>query len=220
MSIDKQEEIAWSHFLSQHQNSQNMEGFVKPFFAPMTTLANSLDRMTFEDDIEASSGARLDLVGSIVGATRFFPQGISLAFFGFISQPSGRAFGVARMRHEDDAITQSYTAGDVEYRTLIKTKIALNNGHGTAPEIARAAKIAFNAPVVSARDAGEAHIELWVGRIPSLDEGLGKIIPDYLPKLAGVSMNIVFWSPSLPFGFISNKHFGFGVGIMARTPLS
>lgn len=220
MARDSESDIAWGHFLSQHKNSPNIENFVRPFYVPMTDIAKTLDGLTTALDLDKATGQRLDLIGSIVGANRYFPQGVTLAYFGFITQPAGRAFGKARMRHESDPLTESYTAGDEEYKTIIKAKIALNNGHGTAGEISEAAKTAFRAPVVSARDAGTASIDLWVGRIPSQDEGLGRVIPDYLPRAAGVSINIVFWSPLLPFGFSSNGHFGFGIGIMARTPIS
>jgi hypothetical protein len=213
-------EIAWGNFKRQHSEDINMEAFVKSLYAPLDSLGQALEAMKSLTDINQASGQRLDLIGSIVGADRYLPQGITLAFFGFISQPSGRGFGKARMRSQNEGTTESYTAADAEFKTLIRTKIALNNGHGTAPEIEAAAKLAFNAPVVSARDAGDASIDLWVGRIPSVDEGLGRVLPDYLPRAAGVSVNIIFWEPSLPFGFSNNKHFGFGVGVLARSPLS
>lgn len=220
MARETESDVAWSHFLLQHKNSPNAEGFVRPFYAPMDIIGASSDEMLMALDIDRASGSRLDLIGSIVGASRYLPQGITLAYFGFINQPSGRGFGIARMRHEGEPLTEAYNASDDEYRTIIKTKIALNNGHGTAEEIAEAAKVAFRAPVASARDAGPAAIELWVGRIPGPDEGLGRVIPEFLPRAAGVSISIVFWSPNLPFGFASNGHFGFGVGVLARTPVS
>lgn len=220
MSREPQDDIAWGNFLTQHRNARNMENFVRPFFRPMTKIAKSFDDLLSVTNIDQSTGSRLDYIGSIVGVSRFVEAGITLAFFGFSSQPSGRGFGLARMRHEKEPITASYNAPDTEFRTLIRAKIALNNGHGTAEEIAEAAKMAFRAPVVSARDKGPGHIELWVGRIPSPDEGLGRVIPEFLPRAAGVRISIVFWAPSLPFGFIENSHFGFGVGVLARTPIS
>ncbi len=214
-----QDEIAWENFLSQHKNSPKAEGFARSFFVPMNDIARSAGQLVSALNLDEASGARLDLIGSIVGASRVMEQGIVLAYFGFISQESGRGFGQARMYHDGEPLAQSYTAGDDEYRILIKTKIALNNGHGTAPEIEAAAKYAFKAPTVSARDAGPGHVELWIGRIPNINEGLGRVIPDILPRLAGVRISIVFWSPDLPFGFSNNKHFGFGVGILARAPI-
>ena len=214
-----EDEVAWSNFQAQHKNSPLAEGFARSFFVPMNAISSSLGQLTSALDIDAATGARLDLIGSIVGASRYMPQGITLAYFGFVTQASGRGFGQARIRLDGEPLAQSYTAADEEYRVLIKTKIALNNGHGTAPEIEAAAKYAFRAPTVSARDAGPAHVELWVGRIPSINEGLGRVIPDILPRAAGVRISIVFWEPSLAFGFRENKHFGFGVGILARTPI-
>lgn len=220
MARESQEDIAWGHFLQQHQNSPRAEAFAKSFYGPVTELAKVADDFVNLLDIDKSSGRHLDLIGSIVGASRILSEGITLAYFGFASQPSGRGFNKARMRTEGDPLTQSYEAPDTEYRTLIKAKIALNNAHGTATEIAEAAKIAFRAPTASARDAGMGAIELWVGRIPSVDEALGRVIPGFLPRAAGISISIVFWEPSLPFGFANFNHFGFGVGVMSRTPSS
>lgn len=218
MTRPPEDDVAWGYFLPQHRNSVNAENFARSFFTPLNELARSLEDLLSALDLENASGERLDLIGSIVGASRYMPQGITLAYFGFAHQPAGRGFGRARMRHEGEPLTQSYTANDQEFKVLIRLKIMLNNGHGTAPEIAAAAKFAFRAPTASARDAGPGKIELWVGRIPSQDEGLGRVIPDMLPRLAGVSINIIFWEPLLPFGFANNGHFGFGVGVLARTP--
>lgn len=219
MASVPQDQVAWDNFLSQHKNSPVAEGFARSFFVPMNDIARSLEQLTLALDIDAAEGARLDLIGSIVGASRYMPQGITLAYFGFVTQVSGRGFGQARMYHDSEPLSQAYTAGDDEYRVLIKTKIALNNGHGTAAEIEAAARYAFRAPTASARDAGPAHVELWVGRIPSVNEGLGRVIPDILPRAAGVRISIVFWNPELAFGFRNNNHFGFGVGILARNPI-
>lgn len=219
MATLPQDEIAWDKFLSQHKNSPQAEGFARSFFMPMNAISSSLEQLTRALDLDSAQGARLDLIGSIVGASRYMPQGITLAYFGFVTQASGRGFGQARMYHDGEALAQSYTAGDEEYRILIKTKIALNNGHGTAKEIEDAARYAFRAPTASARDAGPGHVELWIGRIPNINEGLGRVIPDILPRAAGVRISLVFWNPELPFGFKNNNHFGFGVGILARNPI-
>ncbi len=220
MAIIDDSEVAWDNFLRQHKNSPKAEAFVKSIYAPTISFNISAERLKTATDVDKATGGRLDAIGSIVGVSRYLSQGITLAFFGFRNQPSGRGFGQARMRYEGEAITQAYEANDIEYRSLIKAKIALNNSHGTAPELEQAAMTAFRAPVCSARDAGNASINLWVGRIPSVDEGLGRVIPDFLPRPAGVKINIVFWNPSLPFGFKSNNHFGFGIGVLARTPQS
>lgn len=219
MASSSQDDIAWENFLSQHKNSPQAEGFVRSFFVPMNEIARTAEELVTALNIDAAEGARLDLIGSIVGASRYMAQGITLAYFGFVSQASGRGFGQARMYHDNEPLAQAYTAGDDEYRILIRTKIALNNGHGTAKEIEYAAKYAFNSPTASARDAGTCAVELWIGRIPNINEGLGRVIPDILPRAAGVKISIVFWNPDLPFGFINNNHFGFGVGVLARQPI-
>lgn len=72
-----QAEIAWQNFLWQHHKSANAENFVKPFYLPFEYAVNSGTQLLSALDLEGAEGARLDLIGSIVGASRYLPQGIT-----------------------------------------------------------------------------------------------------------------------------------------------
>jgi hypothetical protein len=215
-----QDEVAWSHVLRQHANKPKTEGFFRAFYPPLTGAASALDGLVGDKGLDTAYGPHLDLIGSIVGITRDIPNGVYIAFFGFQSQPAGRAFGVARMRHDGEPIATSYTAADEEYRTMIRAKIALNNGHGTASEIAAALRRAFDVDLVSVRDGEPGVIEAWIGRIPSADDTTEALVDPLLPRAAGVRINYHYYTPAF-FGFEGQPGAtGFNQGAMARASSS
>ena len=218
MARTPQGDIAWGHVLEQHRRSPNAEGFFRAFYDPLTGLASGLDDLSLALVLDQAEGERLDLIGSIVGLGRELPTGITLLYFGFANQASGRGFGQARMRREREPIAATYTAPDVEFRAMIRAKIALNNGRGTAPELEAAGRTAFRWPHVSVRDAGPAHFELWIGREPEIGEVASATLSPLLPRGAGIGMSIGRQAVVLFFGFREQNLAGFGVGILARTP--
>ncbi len=200
MTRDAQDDIAWGHVLRQHVGRTQTEGFLRSFYPPLTAVSASLDQMRDKRSLDELSGEQLDLVGSIVGISRDLPNGIYLAYFGYAEQPAGRAYGEARYRADGDPTASSYTAPDAEYRSLIRAKISLNNGHGTAPEIVAAVRHVYQVDDVSARDGAPGVIELWIGMIPSADDQREYLIEPLLPRAAGVRVNITFYTPEY-FGY-------------------
>ena len=97
-------DVAWGHFLAQHKGKPVLEAFVRALYAPIAPLADSLVGLRTALDLDRAEGARLDLIGSIVGVSRHIPQGIVLSYFGFQSQPAGRGFGQARLRREGEPV--------------------------------------------------------------------------------------------------------------------
>lgn len=211
-------DVAWGNMLSQHHGKPVTEGFVRGFFGPMSSAAEALDSLRSALDLDQATGGRLDAIGTIVGVSREVPNGTYLAYFGFASQPAGRGFGQARMRRRGDPVAQTYTMPDAEYRSVIRTKIALNNGHGTATEIADALRAAFKTPTVSVRDQAPGVARCWIGRVPTANEIIATVIPSLLPRLGGVRLEFLFYDADRVFGFRGQPGVaGFGAGIMTRT---
>jgi hypothetical protein len=200
MAREQQGDIAWSHILRQHVGKPKTEGFVRAFYGPLTAAASALDALGSDRTLDGAEGARLDLIGSIVGVARDVPVGLYLAYFGYAEQPAGRAYGVARYRADGEATAQSYTAPDEEYRAMIRAKIALNNGHGTAAEIVAAVRHVFKTDLVSVRDTGPGAFAIWVGIIPSPDDQREFLIRDLLPRAAGVRFTFNYFTPQF-FGY-------------------
>lgn len=212
-----QGEIAWSHVLRQHSDRKATEGFFKGFYAPLTGAANALDDLSLALVLDTAAGGRLDLIASIVGASRDVAEGVTIPLFGFDGYPASLGFGEGRLRFDGEPVAATYVMPDAEFRVVIRAKIALNNSRGTAPEIEAAARVAYSAPTVSVRDAGPAHCEVWVGRIVPDTDPLFRAVPRLLGRPAGVGLSVVFFDKLTPFGFEGYPDaFGFGFGVLSR----
>lgn len=180
-------EVAWSHFLAQHVGKLYTESFVKAFYPPLDYLDSAQQQLYTLRWLETAQGVQLDGIGYIVGQSRVLESSVYVPFFGFITQPAGRAFGVARMRRKGEPYADSATMGDADYRAMIRVKIGLNNSHGTTEDIIKAVEGILGVTDVEVRDMGNANARLYVG-------GTLIVFPDYreellksiLPKAAGV----------------------------------
>lgn len=212
-----QGEIAWSHVLRQHSGKAATEGFFRGFYDPLTGAANACDDLSLALVLDQATGDRLDLIASIVGASRAVAEGISLPLFGFDGYSGSLGFGEGRLRFEGEPVGETYVMTDADFRTVIRAKIALNNARGTAPEIEAAARVAFSAPTVSVRDAGTAHCVAWVGRIVPESDPLFRTVPKLLGRAAGIGIDVVFFDHATPWGFDGYfDTFGFPFGVLSR----
>ncbi len=210
-------EIAWGHVLSQHRDDPGSEGFFKGFYAPLTGAANALDDLTLALILDNAEGKRLDLIGSIVGASRGVAEGVKLPFFGFRGYAETLPFKVGRLRRSGEPTATTYVLPDNEYRITIRAKIALNNARGTGPEIEAAARVAYRAPRATAIDTGNASVNLRIGRAVPESDPLFRTLPKLMGRAAGVRLNVTFEDAVLPFGFRGFAGtFGFGIGALSR----
>lgn len=163
-------------------------------------------------------GRQLDGIGEIVGLAREIDEVVSTSFFGFIGQPGITGFGGARLRRTyEKAVSGSTTLQDPEYRKLLYWKIAVNNGHGTTPEIAASLKAIFDLEKVVIQNAGNAKIRIWLSAYPTINDTLLANAKRWVPSLAGVGITVITGSTGLPFGFSNQGLYGFGVGTLARN---
>lgn len=214
-------EIAWSHFLAQHVNKANTENFVKAFYQPLNFLDKALNDLYTKRWIDTAEGQQLDGIGSIVGRSREVPNSVYLPFFGFWSQPSGRGFGQARMRHKREPYATSMYLADADYRVALHLKIALNNGHGTAEEMMYAVNTSLGVRGTRVIDYGNANARIYIDDFILPNDARYSILLDNLAKAAGVKLWPFFVDADHTFGFL-NQHiyYGFGIGILARSPES
>lgn len=211
-----QEDVAWGHWLIQFEGKETAHSIVTAIHKPMTTLWAACGDVLNKRGVDTAEGKQLDGVGEIVGVTREIPNSIFLSFFGFKSQPAGKGFGKARMRHKDDPYAGSTLAPDLEYRDMIRAKIRLNNSFGSAEDITEAAKQIFKAPAAYVSDSGNAVAKLWIGRVPNDQETPYAFYEKLIPRLGGVRLVPVFYSANTTFGFSNQGFKGFGVGVLSR----
>lgn len=214
-------EVAWNNFLAQHIGKENTENFVTSFYPPMDYLDQALFDCYVKRWIETSVGAQLDGVGSIVGQSRRIPNSTYFAFFGFQSQISGRAFGVARLRKKREPWAESAILGDDDYRVTIRLKIALNNGHGTAEELIYAFNTSLRVTRTRVDDFGDANARVYINDFIMSNDIRSTILDYMLPKSGGVKLKPYFVDADYTFGFKNQVlYYGFGIGILARMPSS
>jgi hypothetical protein len=212
-------DIAWSHFLAQHVNKSNTENFVKAFYQPFNVLDKALNDLYTKRWLDIAEGVQLDGIGSIVGITREVPNSVYLPFFGFTSQPSGRGFGEARMRRRREPYATSNFLGDEDYRIALHSKIALNNGHGTAEELMYAVNTALRVTGTRVLDVGNGNARIYINDFILPNDPRYSILLDNLAKAGGVKLWPYFVDVDFTFGFLNQQiYYGFGIGILARSP--
>lgn len=219
MSLDLTQDhgaVAWSHWLAQFPDGSRLEALVRALIQPMNGTEAALLQLLNDRWLDVAIGKQLDGIGDIVGLPRTISDVVYVQFFGFLNQPGIGGFGVGRMRRAyESAIGGSTTLLDPEYRRLLYWKIAINNGHGTTPEIIAALKPILDVTRVVVQDRGNAKIAVWVNRLPGASDPLMVNARRWVPKAAGVGL-VLTASTDVPFGFSNQGYFGFGVGVMAR----
>lgn len=186
--------IAWNNWLAQHIGKNNTESFVRAFYPPLNLLDQAFQRMYQLRWIDSASGDQLDKAGTIVGIGREIPNSIFFEFFGFETQYAGRAFGVARLRRRGERWATSTTLTDEAYRSMIRLKVAMNNGHGTAEQIAAAVDIGLGITGTYVQDMGNASFNIVItDQSINVEDPRMNLISYVVLKPAGVQMTIQFY---------------------------
>ncbi len=208
-------DIAWGHFTGQFQKSPRLESFVKSLYQP---IGPEMLLTVFNDRwLDTAEGAQLDGIGQIVGMPRKIDNTFLIKFFGFNSQPNSGTFGEARLRREGEAtMGGSAVLMDPEYRKILYWKIAVNNGRGTAPEIAAAVKAIFDATWCSIVDAGNAKIQIVFNVTPNTNPAFLVTPLMWIPKAAGIGVELLITDEEKPFGFRHQNLYGFGEGVILQ----
>lgn len=208
--------IAWNHWPAQFNDGSRIEAIVRALIQPMNGVQLALLELLRDRWLDIAEGQQLDGIGDIVGLPRVIDDVVYVQFFGFEGQPAIATFDIGRFRRARElAVGGSTTLLDPEYRRLLYWKIAINNGHGTAPEIVAALKPILDVSQVVVQDIGNAKIAVWVNRLPGVSDPLMVNARRWVPKAAGIGLRLTA-STDQPFGFVNQGYFGFGVGVMAR----
>ncbi|SFB68398.1 Protein of unknown function [Cupriavidus sp. OV038] len=195
-------DIAWSNWLSQFKDGGDLEVLVKALLRPADGLQDALRDLHGKRSLETAEGQQLDGIGTIV----------------VLARPDNSLPGnLAHARHADASgeLGGVADAPDDLYRRLLRWKIAINNGHGTTPEISDSLEAVFGATRVIVADIGNAKIRIWMDVLPDAFPGVD--VAAYVPKLAGVGIKSISGGGAKPFGFVNQGLYGFGVGTFSRS---
>lgn len=216
---DKHSEIAWNNFTgAASSGAPRLERFVKSLYAPVDRLGEAFDDLRFKTWLDSSEGVQLDRIGDIVGQPRAVDASVVSVFFGFEEQPSVAGFESARFREEwESQLSGSSILSDEDYRRVLYWKIAVNNGHGTGPEIGRALRHVLRAEYVAVATVGPASLRVFVSRWNDGSDPLLNTAERWVPKAAGVGLQLMLGGvPSETFGFAEQGFAGFEVGRFAQ----
>ena len=172
-------------------------------------IENALLSLKEISDIDLAQGVQLDVIGDIVGVSRYIPNAVLLPFFGFDDTAGGYVFGEeenpalgARFRDEDEPYTATSVMGDPEFRLLIRAKIVKNHAIGTNEDILAGMAYIFQGTLNVVEDNGGMAIRIAVGRNLSLIEQTLVRQLDLLPRPNGVQISSLV-------SFQANQFFGF-----------
>lgn len=183
---------------SEHQKP-NFLATITALVQPAVDQQNMLATMPGLFDLDNAVGDQLDTVGAWVGISRYIPNAIQLAYFGFDVTANGQPFGEegqpaigARFYDEGEPVASSSVLADPEYRFVIRAKIAKNNTKGTNDDFLSSLSFLFSTPgttvPVILDDPGTMHIGIAVGRPVTYLEKLLISEVDILPRPAGVQL--------------------------------
>ena len=193
-------DLAWDSFKVQHAGKPRTEAFVRSFYGPLDALQDASQALLDQRGPLTAQGVQLDGVGQIVGIGRQVDEAVFGAFFGFQEQTAGRAFGVARIRRDGEPWASSDTLNDDDYRKRILLKIALNNAHGTARDIAIAVRAAYGPGIkVTVADAAAvATVHVFIGFVFPEADPTWRLATELLPRAGGVTVIPLFYDPADP----------------------
>ena len=176
-----------------------------------------LDSFTDEFDLDTATGARLDIIGRIVGIRRTVPFVVPKIAFGFDENVSARGFDdkfspLADRAPFQDKFERAYTSlqlDDTAYRFFIRARIAKNVG---GPYLADDQGLAIQEVVGTLFD-GLAYVldkkdmtmTLYVSPQYNLDNLRAILRLALLPKPQGVRYAVIVQAdPGETFGFADN----------------
>lgn len=187
MDIEQRHDaVAWSHWLAQFRHSPKIEALVRSLYWGANEAAKAAAAMYLERWIDTARGAQLDGIGDIVGQARIVMSG-KVPFFGFEGQSNSATFGQARFRRGPEAdLGQKTELLDAEYRNVLRWKIAVNRGTGTAPDVAAAINAVFDTEGTKIEDMGDAKIRIIVDVRIDPDNPIVENKDRWVPVAAGV----------------------------------
>ena len=212
MIINWRKDEAYDHIVSQLHEQPNYEKLMMWIADPHDNIAEIMQFISTLN-VYTARGFWLDLIGTIVGQSRFITTLIQYQYFGFAEglqdpkiEPSIGGFGFP-------FFDPKYTVGettrlnDDDYRLLIMARVARNVGKVNLPSITLSLQNMFETQEVSALNKGIASYYVIIRA--DVSEIFKKIIKtiDILPRAAGVGIDGAYIAPP------DTKFFGFAEGL-------
>ena len=194
--------VAWSNWTAQFQQSQRLRSLVLALVQPMTTLQGALRQLRDDRWLDTAVGRQLDGLGELLDRPRQISNTRAIWHFGFQGQPNIGGFGEFPMYRSGSGLyTGGSTLDDDNYRRLLRWKVLVDSGFGTAPQIEAALRVLFDVTRIAVEDIGTARIRIHIGRKPTEDDFFLGNVGQWVPSAAGVALEFRTYEPDEPFEF-------------------
>lgn len=214
--------------------------FVASLSVVLQTLIVAGDALALADasyDLDAATGAQLDVLGEWIGRSRQIPVLVQAPWFEF--DRSGRGFDQAQWKDSDVLLNSIVTLDDETYRRLLRAKIVANEQPGTLAGIQAALDMFFSGSGgATAIFAEEVNLAFSPGAAPPVaPRDIRIVVSGALPPIldleilrqelipvrqmaADFDVLVTTVDGSAVFGFDVNNDFigGFDAGVWAASP--
>ncbi len=188
--------LAQSRTITQYRESAKFQAFIRATLAQMNELESLAWSVLDQLDVDQAEGINLDVLGELVGVSRYVPESLQLAFFGFADTPGAAGFGEsgradlgARFIEAGEPATGTSYLGDPEFRLLIRARVAKNHARGTVSDAYGSLAYLFGGVPSVIEDSGRMAFGVSIGRPLTLIERQMIRRFDLLPRPAGVEID-------------------------------
>lgn len=167
--------------------------------------------------VDDAEGVNLDLVGKHVGQSRILSDFHAKELFGFQNAENALGFNVGTWYRAQDSLKNDVRLNDIDYRFLIKCRIAKNYQLGTIDDVSSMLAFVFGSQSV-AYDNFDMSISVLIEstKLTAFKRYVIKKM-DILPRPVGVNINFYLAMPANAFGFHGAPNaLGFNTGIFTR----
>lgn len=187
--------LGLSRVTSEYKSAPDFNAYLTALLVPMNNIETAGQAIEASIDIDTAVGTQLDLLGRLVGISRYVPNGYPLPFFGFTDTPEGLTYGDevvgggGKFYEENTNNLTTWSLGDTLYRQFLRARILRNNSTGTTENIIAVLKVIFPNDGIIVRDvAGQLRIQVGINRAATVSEIVTLSYNGIFPKPAGVAI--------------------------------
>lgn len=191
MIINWRKDEAYDHIVSQLHDQPNYEKLMMWIADPHDNIAEIMQFISTLN-VYTTRGFWLDLIGTIVGQSRFVPILVLYRYFamqdGYFRPEDAESVGGIgdRLFRENDGIGETTRLDDEDYRLLIMARVARNVGKVDLPSITLSLQNMFQTSDVIVKNVGIANYYAVISA--NVSETFKQVIKsiDIIPRAAGV----------------------------------
>lgn len=188
---------------TEHSDKPKFMATVALSLAPLVAMQNLFENMFLDFDLDVAVGAQLDILGLWIGVSRNVRVPITGVYFAWDDTAMvGWDSGV--WQGEFDPDTGLTSLNDVNYRTLLRARIARNHWDGSIPDAYKIWAIIFPDDIIFIQD--NQNMSMSIGVISTSFDAVdvALLTGGYLSlKPEGVRIADYFISPGPMFGWDS-----------------